>query len=113
MENRSINIPRATSDAAAGTLLLPCRCRNDVMHLDLQRELPELFCDNGGDISCFNSRQLTWKFINRPPSRGQSGLRLPGKEQFAWFCNAVFPWCALLTAHICNSSSLLRTQPLR
>jgi hypothetical protein len=64
-------------------------CRNDLMHLDLSRNLVLAACDGG--TNCINARQVEWHFID---SRPDTGLALPSTTQFAWHCRINSPWCA-------------------
>eukprot|EP00892_Ulva_mutabilis_P005709 jgi/Ulvmu1/350/UM001_0355.1 len=99
--------PRYSDDQYSGTKMYAvvadsCQdgnlwCRNDVYHLDLQVDLVNDFC--GGGTSCFNSRHLEWRFMDRQPSFAESGLALPSDIQFAWFCSSNFPWHAMLVVY--------------
>lgn len=73
-------------------------CRNDRFHLDLQRDLVEDFCGAGSDITCFNSRRISWKLLDgRPPA--SAGFDLYSDIRFHWFCSSNFPWYSSLIIH--------------
>lgn len=66
------------------------RCRNDLQHLDLSRDLVLEAC--GGSTDCINARRIDWRFVDSLPEVPH--LALPQVPQFAWHCRANFPWCA-------------------
>lgn len=66
------------------------RCRNDVFHLDLDRNLVLSACN--GDTDCINARAIEWRFLDSTP---ETDLSLPSDTQFAWHCRVNLPWCAL------------------
>ena len=72
-----------------------CRCRNDVYHIDMVKELAESVC--GGGTECINSRAISWKFVKQPSAL--DGLSLDSEPKFAWHCGANFPWYSPLIIH--------------
>lgn len=80
-----------------------CRCRNDVFHLDLHKDLMKGFCDDGGGIGCFNVRRLSWRLLDDTPAN--SGFDLYDDIRFHWFCGSTFPWCDTLF-------TITRTRPV-
>lgn len=77
-------------------------CRNDRFHLDLQRDLVEDFCGAGSNITCFNSRRLSWRYLDgRPPA--SAGFDLYSDIRFHWFCSSNFPWWSSLIIHNLNN----------
>lgn len=81
-------------------------CRNDRFHLDFQRALVEEFCGQGPNITCFNSRRLSWRLLDDVPM--DSGFALYQDIRFHWFCSSNFPWWSSLIVHNLRNGAHLR-----